>query len=277
VDDGTPGQVIAVAAGVRRIIAPNPGPMTGRGTNTYLVGVGELVVLDPGPASDAHLEAIVAAVGTGRVVAIAVTHTHRDHSPGAAPLRARLGAPLVGRRARHPAFQDPQFVADVTADEGLELATDAGALIAILTPGHASNHVCWHQPARRLVYSGDHVLGAVSPVILPPDGDMSEYLASLARLRSLDLVAFAPGHGPLVPDTVATIDALVRHRLAREARVVAALAARDGATLDELLPVVYQDVAAPLHGYARYSLEAHLLKLERDGRARRAGAAWRCA
>jgi glyoxylase-like metal-dependent hydrolase (beta-lactamase superfamily II) len=270
----SPGRAVVVAAGVRRIVAPNPGRMTGPGTNTYLVGTEELVVLDPGPASDSHLEAIVAAVGAARVVAIAVTHTHRDHSPGAAPLRARLHAPLVGCRARHPAFQDPDFEPDLIAEAGLALATDAGALLAVPTPGHASNHVCWHQPALRLLYSGDHVLGTVSPVILPPDGDMSEYLDSLARLRRLDLVAFAPGHGPLVPDTVATIDGLVRHRLAREARVVAALAARRGSTLDELLPAVYQDVAPELHGYARYSLEAHLLKLEREGRARRDGADW---
>jgi glyoxylase-like metal-dependent hydrolase (beta-lactamase superfamily II) len=272
--DFVPGRAVTVAAGVRRIVAPNAGRMTGPGTNTYLIGSRELVVLDPGPAVDSHLEAIVAAVGTGRVVAIAVTHTHRDHSPGATPLRARLGAPVVGRRARHAAFQDPEFVPDTLAEEGLSLATDAGELVAVATPGHASNHVCWHQPAPRLLYSGDHVLGTVSPVILPPDGDMAEYLDSLARLRGLDLAAFAPGHGPLVPDPVATIDALIRHRLSREARVVEALAALGRAPLEALLPVVYRDVAGELHGYARYSLEAHLLKLERDGRARRDGADW---
>jgi glyoxylase-like metal-dependent hydrolase (beta-lactamase superfamily II) len=270
----TAGRIVTVAAGVRRIVAPNPGRMTGPGTNTYLIGSRELVVLDPGPAADSHLEAIVAAVGTGRVVAIAVTHTHRDHSPAATPLRARLGAPLVGRRARHAEFQDPDFVPDTLADEGLALATDAGALVAIRTPGHASNHVCWHQPALGLLYTGDHVLGSVAPVILPPDGDMTEYLDSLARLRRLALTAFAPGHGPLVTDPAATLDALVRHRLAREAGVVAALAALGRAPLDGLLAVVYRDVAAELHRYARYSLEAHLLKLEREGRARRDGADW---
>jgi glyoxylase-like metal-dependent hydrolase (beta-lactamase superfamily II) len=269
-----PGRPVPVAAGVRRIVAPNPGRMTGPGTNTYLIGTRELVVLDPGPAADSHLDAIVDAVGTGRVVAIAVTHTHRDHSPGATPLRARLGAPLVGMRARHVAFQDPDFTPDTPAHDGFALATDAGRLVAVATPGHASNHLCWHQPAIRLLYSGDHVLGTVSPVILPPDGDMSEYLDSLARLRGLDLAAFAPGHGPLVPDPVATIDALIRHRLAREARIVRALADLGGAPLEALLPVVYQDVAGELHGYARYSLEAHLLKLEREGRARRDGEDW---
>jgi glyoxylase-like metal-dependent hydrolase (beta-lactamase superfamily II) len=272
--DFAPGRAVPVAAGVRRIVAPNPGRMTGPGTNTYLIGTRELVVLDPGPAVDSHLEAIVAAVAGARVVAVAVTHTHRDHSPGATPLRARLAAPLVGQRARHAAFQDPDFAPDALADEGLRLATDAGELVAVATPGHASNHVCWHHPARRLLYSGDHVLGSVSPVILPPDGDMGEYLDSLARLRRLDLGAFAPGHGPLVPDPAATIDALVRHRLAREARVVAALGALGRASLQALLPAVYHDVAADLHGYARYSLEAHLLKLEREGRARRDGAEW---
>ena len=268
------GRAVAAAAGVRRILAPNPGLMTGPGTNTYLIGDRELVVLDPGPASAAHLEAIVAAVGAARVVAIAVTHTHRDHSPGAAALGARLGAPLVGRLARHPAFQDPSFVPDVAAEDGLALATDAGALCAVATPGHASNHTCWHQPSLRLLYSGDHILGTVSPVILPPDGDMGEYLDSLARLRRLDLALLAPGHGPLLTEPAAIIDALVAHRLAREARVVAALAALGPAPLDALLAVVYADVDAQLHGYARHSLEAHLLKLERDGRARRAGADW---
>ena len=272
-----PGRAVAVAAGVRRLLAPNPGRMTGPGTNTYLIGARELVVLDPGPAIASHLEAIVAAVGGARVVAIAVTHTHRDHSPAATPLRARLGAPLVGRRARHAAFQDPNFVPDVVADDGLALATDAGELLAVATPGHASNHVCWHQPALRLLYTGDHVLGTVSPVILPPDGDMSEYLASLARLMRLGLGALAPGHGPLLPDPAATLEALLAHRLAREARVAAALAARGRATLDALLADVYRDVAVELHGYARYSLEAHLIKLERDGRARRDGADWLAA
>ena len=272
--DFTPGRAVAVAAGVRRIVAPNPGLMTGPGTNTYLIGTRELVVLDPGPVEDAHLEAIVAAVGAGRVVAIAVTHTHRDHSPAATPLRARLGAPLVGLRARHAAFQDPDFVPELAAEEGLVLTTDAGALVAVATPGHASNHVCWHQPALRLLYTGDHVLGTVSPVILPPDGDMTEYLDSLARLARLELAAFAPGHGPFVTDPRATLEALIRHRLAREARVVRALADLGRAPLDRLLSVVYQDVAAALHGYARYSLEAHLLKLEREGRARRDGAEW---
>jgi glyoxylase-like metal-dependent hydrolase (beta-lactamase superfamily II) len=272
-----PGIPVEVAAGVRRIVAPNAGRMTGPGTNTYLIGRERLVVLDPGPALAAHLEAIVAAVGTATVVAIAVTHTHEDHSPLAAPLRARLAAPLVGRRARHDRFQDPSFVPDTVAAEGLCLATDAGELVAIGTPGHASNHVCWHQPGLRLLYTGDHILGTVSPVIIPPDGDMADYLGSLAALARLDLAALAPGHGPLLEAPRAAIEALIRHRLEREARVAAALAAQSPATLDALLPLAYRDVDPALWGFARYSLEAHLIKLERDGRARRDGGGWRAA
>ena len=275
--DLTPGRAVPVAAKVRRILAPNPGLMTGPGTNTYLIGSRALVVLDPGPADTAHLEAIVAAVGGARVVAVAASHTHRDHAALAAALAARLAAPLVGRVARHPACDEPGFVPDVVAAEGFSLATDAGELIAVASPGHASNHLCWHQPALRLAYTGDHVLGTVSPVILPPDGDMAEYLDSLARLRRLDLETLAPGHGPLLAEPQAVIAALVRHRLAREAQVAAALAAAGCASLEALLPVVYRDVDAALHRYARCSLEAHLIKLARDGRARRAGTDWLAA
>lgn len=275
--DFTPGRAVPVAAGVRRIVAPNPGRMTGPGTNTYLIGEATLVVLDPGPALAAHEAAIVAAIGRAQVAAIAVTHTHRDHSPGGAALGRRYAAPLVGALPRHRDFHDPTFAADRVAGDGTGLATDAGELVAVRTPGHASNHVCWHQPALGLLYSGDHVLGTVSPVILPPDGDMTDYLDSLARLRGLGLAAIAPGHGPLLTDPAATLEGLVRHRLAREAQVVETLAALGRASLDALLPLVYRDVAAELHGYARYSLEAHLLKLERDGRARRDGSDWQPA
>ncbi|MBS0396080.1 MAG: MBL fold metallo-hydrolase, partial [Proteobacteria bacterium] len=179
------GLPVTLAPGVRRLTAPNPGPMTGTGTNTYLVGERELVVLDPGPPSEAHRAAIVAAVGGARVVAVAVTHTHRDHSSLATPLARHFGAPRVGAQPRHGEWHDPGFVADRLAGEGTVLATDAGELVAVATPGHASNHLCWRQPGLGLLYTGDHVLGAVSPVIAPPDGDMGEYLESLARLRAL--------------------------------------------------------------------------------------------
>ncbi|MBS0376384.1 MAG: MBL fold metallo-hydrolase [Proteobacteria bacterium] len=251
--------------------------MTGPGTNTYLIGRRRLVVLDPGPASESHLAALLAAIDGATVIAVAVTHTHRDHSPLATPLAARVGAPRVGRRARHPDWQDPSFVPDVVAGDDFVLESDAGALRALTTPGHASNHLCWHQPADDLVYTGDHVLGTVSPVILPPDGDMTEYLQSLARLAALAPARLAPGHGPLLREPARVIAGLTAHRLAREAAVVEALERLGPAPLATLLPSVYRDVDPSLHDMARHSLAAHLIRLERDGRARRDGDRWQRA
>jgi glyoxylase-like metal-dependent hydrolase (beta-lactamase superfamily II) len=271
-----PGRAVAVAPGIRRIVAPNPGRMTGPGTNTFLVGERSVLVVDPGPAIPAHVDAIVAALDGARVAGVLVTHTHRDHSPAARELGERYLAPLVGRRPRHAEFHDPTFVADEEPADGARYASDAGELVAIATPGHASNHVCWSHPATRTLLTGDHVLGTVSPVILPPDGDMTEYLDSLARLQRLDLAAILPGHGPVIDDPATVLANLVAHRLGREAKVQRALD-EDGRALDELIPHVYDDVDPALHGFARYSLLAHLLKLERDGRARREGARWRAA
>jgi glyoxylase-like metal-dependent hydrolase (beta-lactamase superfamily II) len=268
------GRAVAVAPGVRRVLAPNPGRMTGPGTNTYLIGRERLVILDPGPARDSHVAAILAAVGPARVVAIAVTHTHRDHSPAAALLHAALAAPRRGALPRHPEFHDASFVADLPTGDGDVLETDAGELVAVATPGHASNHLCWFQPQGRLLYTGDHVLGTVSPVILPPDGDMGEYLDSLARLDRLAAQAILPGHGPRLDDPRAVLSALVRHRQMREARVLAALAELGPAAIEALLPHVYADVDPALHAVARYSLEAHLLKLERERRARCEAGRW---
>lgn len=271
-----PGRAIEVAPGIRRIVAPNPGRMTGPGTNTFLVGERSVLVVDPGPALPAHVAAIVAALGTARVSGVLVTHTHRDHSPAARELGERYLAPLVGRRPRHDDYHDTTFVADEEPADGARYASDAGDLVAIPTPGHASNHVCWYHERARALLTGDHVLGTVSPVILPPDGDMAEYLESLARLQRLDLASILPGHGPVLRDPQTVLANLVAHRLGREAKVHAALD-RDGRAIEELVVHVYDDVDPMLHGYAKFSLLAHLLKLERDGRARREGPRWRAA
>jgi glyoxylase-like metal-dependent hydrolase (beta-lactamase superfamily II) len=273
--DWIPGRCVPVAPGVRRVLAPNPGHMTGPGTNTYLVGRERLVILDPGPAIDSHVAAIVAAVAGATVVAIAVTHTHHDHSAAAAPLHAALGAPRRGAAPRHREFHDATFVADLPTGDGAILDTDVGELLAVATPGHASNHLCWFEPGERRLYTGDHVLGTVSPVILPPDGDMSEYLDSLARIDALAAQAILPGHGPVLEQPRAVIAALIRHRLMREQRVLAALQDLGPASIEALLPRVYADVDPALHSVARYSLEAHLLKLEHECRARLADGRWR--
>ncbi len=273
-DGLVPGRVTTLAPGLRRIVAPNPGPLTGPGTNAYLFGSRRVAIVDPGPASAAHAATILAAIGDAELVAIAVTHTHADHSSGVAALAAMRPAPVLGRIPRHSAFHDPSFHATHLVEDGDVLDTDAGAVVAVTTPGHASNHVCWHAPAQRLLCTGDHILGTTSPVILPPDGDMDEYLDALARLRALPLDWLLPGHGPVLAAPVEVIDALVRHRLEREARVVAALARAPGSIPADLVPLAYPDVAPSLYPWARRTLEAHLIRLERAGDARRDGERW---
>ncbi len=262
-----PGELREIAPAVKRLIAPNGGPMTGPGTNTYLFGEHELAVLDPGPADHDHLARIEAACA-GRCRWILTTHTHPDHSPGAAPLARATGATLIGLAAPRHGPQDRTFRPDVEPADGWRLATGEFTLRAVHTPGHASNHVCWLLEGQRMLFTGDHVMGGSTVVIGPPDGNMNAYLASLERLKTLGLAALAPGHGPVLdaPDDV--VDALVHHRLGREAKVVAAIDAHPGATRDTLLPVVYADTPAHLHALAAQSLQAHLDRLVENGRAR---------
>jgi glyoxylase-like metal-dependent hydrolase (beta-lactamase superfamily II) len=258
----TPGVPTALSKRVRRIVAPNPGVMTGPGTNTYLVGIDEIAVIDPGPDDDSHLDAIAAA-GGDRIKWIVVTHTHSDHSPGAGPLRKRLKPDVLvlGYGARDG------FDPDAEIGEGHTIDATEFTLQAIHTPGHASNHLCYLLEEEKLLFSGDHIMNGSTVVIAPPDGDMSAYLQSLQRLKAMDIDAIAPGHGALITDPVAKIDEYVTHRLAREEAVAAALAVAGPATVDQLVPLVYADVDKALYPIARFSLWAHLRKLKDDGRA----------
>ena len=265
-----PGRPVEVVPGVVRVTAPNPGLMTGPGTNSYLVGRDELVVVDPGPADEAHTAALVSAAATrGAVRTVVVTHTHVDHAPGAAALAAVTGARVVGHG---PA---DGFAPDETAGEGWTVSVPgpgAGSFSvrAMHTPGHASDHLCWLVDELSLAFTGDHVMHGSTVVIRPPDGDLHQYLGSLVRLR--DAVppprTLAPGHGRLMDHVREEVDALVAHRLARHEMVAGALAARGSATVDELLPDVYGDVAEALLPVARFSLWAHLRTLGQEGRAR---------
>lgn len=270
----TPGRAVELAPGVRRIVARNPGPLTGPGTNTYLVGDDEVAVVDPGPADPEHVRAIVEA-GAGRIGWVLATHTHRDHSPACALLRERTGAIVVGRRAPQDGRQDRRFAPDLEPGDGERILVEGWPIRCVPTPGHASNHVCWLVERNGWLMSGDHILGHVTPVILPPDGDMGDYLDSLARLREMPLSRIAPGHGPVLDRPAEVIDGIVAHRLRREARVLAALEAARAATLDDLLPRVYADVDASLHELARNTLLAHLIRLERRGEALREADRWR--
>jgi glyoxylase-like metal-dependent hydrolase (beta-lactamase superfamily II) len=260
-----------VAPGVVRVTAANPGMMTGPGTNTYLLGTEELAVVDPGPDDAAHLDA-VAGAGGGRIRWIFVTHTHPDHAPGAAGLADRTGAERLGFASRDG------FTADRTIADGFELRRPGLSLRAVHTPGHASNHLCYladlaaERPGKgsTMLFTGDHVMDGSTVVISPPDGDMTAYLASLALLSDLEpgIDVIAPGHGRLIEDPGAAVAAYIAHRQEREGRVAAVLAAAGSATVDQLVPVVYQDVDEDRFPIARRSLWAHLRKLTDDGRVR---------
>jgi glyoxylase-like metal-dependent hydrolase (beta-lactamase superfamily II) len=270
-----PGKPVEVAPGVVRLTAPNPGLMTGPGTNTYLVGSGELAVVDPGPADETHTAAITAAAAPlGAIRTILVTHTHLDHAPGAAALAAATGARVVGFGP------DEGFAPDDCAGEGWTLsvpfapsgrqAADGALTVrALHTPGHASTHLCWLLEEHALLCTGDHVMHGSTVVIRPPDGDLHQYLDSLARLREADplIATLAPGHGRLMERVPEVVDALVAHRLGRHERIAAALAQREDATVDELLPDAYGDVTERQLPVARFSLWAHLRALATEGRA----------
>jgi glyoxylase-like metal-dependent hydrolase (beta-lactamase superfamily II) len=265
-------QPVQLAPGVRRLLAPNPGMMTGAGTNTYLLGEHDVAVIDPGPAIDRHIDAILAAAG--RIRTVLVTHTHADHSPAALKLSQLTGAKVLGRPAPEGQHQDATFSADRILHDGDTVAVDELDLRVLHTPGHASNHLCYLLTSERLLFTGDHIINGSTVVIDPPDGDMSAYLASLERLKGLRLSAIAPGHGELIDEPYAAIDWLIAHRLQRERGVVAALRSHPGRTATELVPRVYMEIDAGLYPLAERSLLAHLYKLERDGRARLADQRW---
>jgi glyoxylase-like metal-dependent hydrolase (beta-lactamase superfamily II) len=266
------GEPVELALGLMRLTAPNPGLMTGPGTNTYLIGTSELAVVDPGPDDAGHREALLAAVAArgGRLSHILVTHTHLDHAPGAAALARATGAQVVGFGP------DEDFAPDLSVggDWSVTLDGNGGApgsltLQAVHTPGHASNHLCWLLPESRTLLTGDHVMHGSTVVISPPDGDLGLYLDSLAMVRDAQpaIARLAPGHGRMMEQVTEVIDGLIAHRLARHARVAEALQEARAATVDELLAGVYADVTEAQLPVARKSLWAHLRYLAEQGRA----------
>jgi glyoxylase-like metal-dependent hydrolase (beta-lactamase superfamily II) len=269
-----PGQCHALARGVRRIVAGNAGMMTGPGTNTYLLGEREIAVVDPGPDDARHLDTILSAAGAP-IRWVVVTHTHRDHSPLAAELARRTQATLIGLPPPRDGRQDESFAPEKQPADGERLKLGDTELIAIRTPGHASNCVCYFLPQERLLITGDHVLEGVSPVILPPDGNMADYLGSIDKLFAYDFERIAPGHGDVMDQGKKVLEALRAHRLARESKVLRNLDKLGEASLDSLIPVVYDDVAADRHQWARLTLQAHLIKLVHEGRVSELNGIWR--
>lgn len=264
---GKPVSIGMGAVPVHRLVCGNPGPLTGPGTNSYLIGERTLALVDPGPADDAHIHAIMQTIGGRSLRWIFVTHTHGDHSPGAAVLRELTGAELVGRPAPDAGYQDQSFVPDRHYEDGERIESDEYSVTLLHTPGHVSNHLCFLLEHENMLFTGDHILEGTTSVILPPDGNMAHYLQSLEQLRELPLRSLAPGHGRLMEDPHQVITTLIRHRLRREQKVVTALDALGAVEMDRLVLRVYDDVAEHLLPWARKTLLAHLIKLSDEGRA----------
>lgn len=292
--DGEPGRLVAVSPLVRRIVANNPSPFTFRGTNTYVVGRGEVAVIDPGPQDAAHVAAILDALKGERIVRIVVTHTHRDHSPAARLLKQATGAPIVGcgvhvaarplaegETAKLDAANDLDHIPDQELKDG-EATEGAGwRLTALATPGHTMNHLAFHLPQENALFSGDHVMAWSTSIVAPPDGAMGAYMASLDRLRGRDDAVYWPGHGGPVREPQRFVRALIGHRRQREASILARLAERAYA-IPELVELNYAGLAPRLKGAAALSTLAHLEDLADRGLvacegADALGAAWRAA
>jgi glyoxylase-like metal-dependent hydrolase (beta-lactamase superfamily II)/8-oxo-dGTP pyrophosphatase MutT (NUDIX family) len=274
------GRAVRLSPRIVRITAPNACPMTGPGTNSYLlndVDSADCTAIDPGPISADHLQALLAAARADcrRINRILVTHTHGDHSPGAVALAAATGAPVFGMQALHPEWQDKSFAParELVHDE--RIAVGPGCTLRVIhTPGHASNHLCYLLEEEHTLFTGDHVMQGSTVVINPPDGDMAAYLKALHSLLDETLQWLAPGHGFLVAQPHAVLRALIAHRSRRERKVVSALQRDVSAPLASLVLQVYDDVPTGLHAMATRSLWAHLLKLQGEGVARESAAGW---
>jgi glyoxylase-like metal-dependent hydrolase (beta-lactamase superfamily II) len=242
---------------ILRVLAPNPGVRELEGTNTWIVGPPPALVIDPGPDDAAHVREIVR---TAREVgAIALTHDHPDHAPGAASLAAMTDARVFAARGSS---------GEERLRDGDLVSAGSSSVRAVATPGHTADHVCYVLEGERALFTGDTVLGRGTSVIDPPEGDLVKYLRSLERLRELEPNTIYPGHGPVVLDARAKLNEYLRHREEREAQVLAAL--RDGlATPEEMVRAIYQDYPPEVHALAARSVLAHLLKLEAEGWAER--------
>jgi glyoxylase-like metal-dependent hydrolase (beta-lactamase superfamily II) len=270
-----PGILQRLSPLVARIVAPNPSVMTGPGTNTYVVGHGELAIVDVGPDDDTHIATIIDQVRTlGTIRWVVATHTHSDHSPGSRRLAQQVGATLVGPLPTGDDFEDMSFTPERQLADGEVLDGGSFRLRAIHTPGHVGNHFCYLVEEDGALMTGDHIMQGSTVVIIPPSGDMKAYLESLHKLLAYPLQYLAPGHGTVIATPRAEIEHLIGHRLKRERKVAAAMARLQRTTMDELTPVVYDDVSPALHPVAQLSLLAHLLKLEAEDRVHRAGDHW---
>ena len=279
--DAPTGRIEQVHPKVRRLLAGNPSPFTYEGTQTYLVGAGEVAAIDPGPDLAEHVDAILAATAGERIVAIMCTHTHRDHSPASRALAAASGAPIIGCAAlaiaddgpRADAACDFDYAPDRALADGEQVTGDGWALSAIATPGHTSNHLCFALDGEGVLFTGDHVMGWSTTVIAPPDGDMTAYMASLDLLLARGDSVYFPAHGPPVEKPHAHVRALIVHRRMREKQILAQLDAGEG-RIPAMVAAMYQEIDPRLHAAAGRSVLAHLVDLEQRGLVRGEGEEW---
>jgi len=276
------GRLMPLSRLVRRVLAPNPSPFTYQGTQTYLVGETDLAVIDPGPADETHLAALMTAIDKRPVRAILCTHTHRDHSPAARPLAERIGAPIKGCAPltlmddgpRADAAFDPDYRPDTILCDGDCVTGTNWTLTAVATPGHTSNHLCYALAEEGALFSGDHVMGWSTSVVSPPDGDMSDYLASLERLMARDDRIYYPAHGEPIEQPQRFVRHMLGHRKMREGQIVRFLERHGPSVIPEMVANMYRGLDPRLHGAAGRSVEAHLIDLERRGLVTQASERW---
>ncbi len=267
------GEVARVSPRIRRVIADNPGPFTYLGTGVYIVGNGEVAVIDPGPVIAAHFEALKLALAGETVTHVLTTHTHLDHSPLAHPLAEWAGCKVFGRPDPDVAHAgvtleeggEAGFRPDVLVNDGDVFSGKDWTLEAITTPGHMSNHVCYGLREENALFSGDHIMGWSTTVISPPDGNMRQYFVSLDKIRKRGFSTLWPTHGPPITDVAPFIDAYAAHRRAREAAIVERMKAGD-TSIPEMVKVIYRDVDKRLHAPAAHSVLAHVIQLVEEGR-----------
>lgn len=283
-DDFPHGRVERIDPLVRRLLAPNPSPFTYSGTQTYIVGNGEVAVIDPGPDLPAHIDALLAALEGERVSAILCTHTHRDHSPATRPLQAATGAPIIGCAPltldddgpRADAAFDSDYRPDRILADGETLAGPDWALDAVATPGHTSNHLCFALRDTGALFTGDHVMSWSTTVVSPPDGDMAAYMASLEKLMARDDIIYFPAHGSPIERPRRLVRNMYVHRRQREGQILKRLEA-GMREIPQMVAGMYKGIDPRLHPAAGRSVLAHLIDLEARGKVARDGDHWQLA
>ena len=260
---------------VRRVLAPNPSPYTYTGTQTYVVGAeGDVAVIDPGPNEPEHVDAIMAAIGDAKLAAIMCTHTHRDHSPAAAPLAERTGAPIIGcaplvlksDRPRADEAFDTTYAPERVLEDGEAMTGTGWTLRAVHTPGHTSNHLCFALEESGALFTGDHVMGWSTSVVIPPDGDMGDYMASLEKLQAREDTVYYSAHGAPITKPKQLVRGMMGHRRQRENQILR-LIGEEPRAIPAFIPVMYKGLDERLIPAAEMSVEAHLLDLQKRGLA----------